>query len=155
MIPSCLYECEVWNNLKNQDSSLLNRLQHFIVKHIQQLPKLTRSDICESLVGLNPITCEIEIRKLYFFGKLCNMNSKHILKKIFLNRLFTCVFYKDTVRYGFVLDILDIVQKYDLSEYITDYLLGGQFPGKLQWKKAMSLVIQSCQQQSWTSRVNS
>jgi hypothetical protein len=70
VIPSCLYECEVWNNFKNQDSRLLNRLQHFIAKHIQQLPKLTRSDICESLVGLNPITCEIEKRKLYFFGKL-------------------------------------------------------------------------------------
>ena len=106
-------------------------------------------------VGLNPITCEIEKRKLYFFGKLYNMNSKHILKKIFLNRLFTCVFYKDTVRYGFVPDILDIVQKYDLSEYITDYLLDGQFPGKLQWKKVVSLAFQSCQQQSWTSRVNS
>jgi hypothetical protein len=62
LIPFCLYGCEVWNNLKNQDSSLLNRLQHFIVKHIQKLPKLTRSDICESLVhvGLNPNTCEIE-----------------------------------------------------------------------------------------------
>jgi hypothetical protein len=65
VIPSCLYGCEIWNNLKNQDNSLLNRLQHFIVKHIQKLPKLTRSDICESLihVGLNPITCEIEKSK--------------------------------------------------------------------------------------------
>jgi hypothetical protein len=153
VIPSCLYECEVWNNLKNQDSRLLNRLQHFIAKHIQQLPKLTRSDICESLVGLNPITCEIEKRKLYFFGKLCNMNSKHLPKKMFLNRLCTCVFDKDIVRYGFAPDILDIVQKYDLSAYITDYLLDGQFPGKLQWKKVVSLAVQSCQQQSWTSRV--
>jgi hypothetical protein len=53
--------------------------------------------------------------------------------QIFLNRLCTCVFDKDTVRYGFVPAILDIVQKYDLSEYITDSLFDGQFPGKLQW----------------------
>jgi hypothetical protein len=38
-------------------------------------------------------------------------------------------------------------------EYITDYLLDGQFPGKLQWKRVVSLAVQSCQQQSWTSRV--
>ena len=74
-------------------------------------------------------------------------------KKIFLNRLCTCVFDKDTVWYGFVPAILDIVQKYDLSEYITDYLLDGQFPGKLQWKRVVSLAVQSCQQQSWTSPV--
>jgi hypothetical protein len=54
---------------KNQDISLLKRLQHFIVKHVQKLPKLTRSDICESLVGLNPITCEVEKRKLYLLRK--------------------------------------------------------------------------------------
>ena len=81
------------------------------------------------------------------------MNSKHLPKKIFLNILFTCVFDKDTVRYGFVPDIQDIVQKYDLSEYITDYLLDEQFPGKLQWKKVVSLEVLSWQQQSWTSRV--
>ena len=81
------------------------------------------------------------------------MNSKHLPTKIFQNRLFTCVFDKDTVRYDFVPDILDIVQKYDLSEYITDYLLDGQCPGKLQQKKAVSFAVQSCQQQSWTSRV--
>jgi len=155
VIPSCLHGCEVWNSLKDQGISLLKRLQHFIVKHIQKLPKLTRSDICENLVGLNSITCEVEKRKLHFFGKQCNMNSKHLPKKIFLNRLFTCVFDKDTVRYGFVLDILDIVQKYDRSEYITDYLLDGQFPDELQWKKAVSFAVQSYQQQSWTSRVTS
>ena len=63
------------------------------------------------------------------------MNNKHLPKKIFLNRFSTCVFDKNTVRYGFVPYILDIGQKYDLSEYITDYLFDGQFPGKLQWEK--------------------
>ena len=132
VIPSCLYECEAWNNMKNLDINLLKRFQHFIVKHIHKLPKLTRSDICESLVGLNPITCEVEKRKLYFFEMLCYMKRNHLSKRIFLNRSFTCVFDTDTVRYGFVANILDIVQKYDLSEYIIDYLLDGKFPGKLQ-----------------------
>lgn len=100
VIPSCLYGCEVWNSLKNQGISLLKRLQHFTVKHILKLRKLTRCDICESLVCLNSITCEVEKRKLHFFGKLSNMNSKHLPKKIFLNILFTRVFDKDTVRYG-------------------------------------------------------
>ena len=48
------------------------------------------------------------------------MNSNHLPKNVFLNIIFTCVFDKE-IWCGFILDILDIVQKYDLSEYITDY----------------------------------
>lgn len=48
----------MWNNLKSKDIILLNRPQHFIVKHGQRLPITTRSDICESMVGLRTIICE-------------------------------------------------------------------------------------------------
>jgi hypothetical protein len=58
VIPSVLYGCEVWNDLKNKDLLLLNKLQHFVAKHAHKFSTLTRSDICESMVGLysqNPV----------------------------------------------------------------------------------------------------
>ena len=67
VIPSVVYGCEVWNDLKNKDLFLLNRPQHFVAEHAQKFSTLTRSDICESMVGLRSIICELEKRKLFFF----------------------------------------------------------------------------------------
>ena len=151
VIPTSLYGCELWTNLKNQDFIILNRLQHFIVKHAQKLPNRTRSDMCESMVGLHPITCEIEKRKLYFLGKLCIMDSNFLPKKIFLFRLFTCIF--DSVgRFGFIPDIFYILQKYNLSEFMLDYLLYGNFPTKFQWKHIVVNAIHSTETESWNIR---
>jgi hypothetical protein len=51
--------------------SVLNRHQHFIVKHNQNFPTATISDICASLVALNRKTSEISKRKWFVFHKLC------------------------------------------------------------------------------------
>ena len=40
VIPSVLYRCEVWNNLKNKDLLLLNKLQHFVAKHAHKFSTL-------------------------------------------------------------------------------------------------------------------
>ena len=42
---------EVWNDLKDKDLLLLNRLQRFVAKHAQKFNTLTRSYICESMAG--------------------------------------------------------------------------------------------------------
>jgi hypothetical protein len=36
---------------------------------------LAWSDNCESMVRLRSITCEIEQRNLFFFGKLCKIDK--------------------------------------------------------------------------------
>ena len=48
VLPTVLYGCEMWNNLKSVDLTNLNRFQHFIVKRIQNLRTCTRSDMCQS-----------------------------------------------------------------------------------------------------------
>jgi hypothetical protein len=45
VLPTVLYGCEMWNNLKSVDLTNLNTFQHFIVKRIQNLRPRTRSDI--------------------------------------------------------------------------------------------------------------
>jgi hypothetical protein len=44
--------------LSTREFSILNILQHFTVKHVQNFTTLTKSDSCESMVGLNPIIFE-------------------------------------------------------------------------------------------------
>jgi hypothetical protein len=50
--------------------SIRFQIVHFVAKHTQKFNTLTRSDMCESMVGWRSIICEIEKRKLFFFGKL-------------------------------------------------------------------------------------
>ena len=58
VLPSILYGCELWNYTNNEDLRRLNTLQHGIIKQILGLPKLTRSDICEQLLDILPISAE-------------------------------------------------------------------------------------------------
>lgn len=76
VLPTVFYGCEVWSNLKNSDISILDKFQHFIVKYILNLKVTTRSDMCQSLLGLHPILTYIDKRKLSFLQKLCNMEDE-------------------------------------------------------------------------------
>lgn len=83
VLPSILYGCELWCDLRQRDLQALGTLQHFICKNAMGLPKTTRSDICESLFGLLPISSEIDKRKLLFFGRLCDLDTKTLTKQIY------------------------------------------------------------------------
>uniref|UniRef100_A0A8W8KPH4 Uncharacterized protein n=1 Tax=Magallana gigas TaxID=29159 RepID=A0A8W8KPH4_MAGGI len=63
VIPSMLYGCKLWNNLSAKNTQRLHVFQHSVCKTAQ-----TRSDICESLFGVYPISSEIDKRKLIFLG---------------------------------------------------------------------------------------
>ena len=56
--------------------------QHFIVKRIQNLRTCTRSDMCQSLLGIHPISSYIDTRKLLFLQKLCSLHDSFLTKRI-------------------------------------------------------------------------
>jgi hypothetical protein len=89
VLPTVLYGYEMWNNLKSVDLTNLNRFQHFIVKRIQNLRTCTRSDMCQSLHGIHPISSYIDTRKLLFLQKLCSLDDNFLTKRIFMTRLFS------------------------------------------------------------------
>lgn len=68
VLPSTLYGCEFWNELKLKDYQLLIKFQHFILKDFQGLKTSARLDMCESLVGLKLIT---SIRINYYLLENC------------------------------------------------------------------------------------
>ena len=73
VLPSVLYGSEMWCDLRRRLVENLNTFQHFFAKHAMGLPRQTRSDMCESMLGLLPITAEIDTKKLQFFGRLCEL----------------------------------------------------------------------------------
>jgi hypothetical protein len=104
------------------------------------LPQHTRSDMCENLLDLLPITAEIDIKKLQFFGRLCELNATYLTKRIFITRLFSYLFNAGTKHYGFIQDIIPILLKYNLYYVLTEYLTNGFFPNKSQWGKNCEIL---------------
>ena len=110
VLPSVLYGCELWCDLRAKDIGTLNKFQHFIAKHTMGLPCHTRSDMCES--------------------RLCELDTTHLKKRIFITRLFSYLLKNDIKHYGFVQDIIPILMKYNLYPALTEYLKSGFSPQK-------------------------
>ena len=102
------------------------------------LPCHTRSDMCESLLGFLPITVEIDIKKLQFLGRLCELDTTHLTKRIFNTRLFSYLLKNDIRHYGFVQDIIPILMKNNLYPALPEYFKSG--PPKAQWTRVCTIL---------------
>ncbi len=71
--PKALYGCELWGKLTNTEWNMLERTHRYICKNIQGLPRLTRTDMCLSLLGWTSIKSFVNERKLLFLGRVCNL----------------------------------------------------------------------------------
>lgn len=153
ILPSVLYGCEMWGSMRKVDIVTLSRFQHFVIKNILNLPITTRSDMCQSLMGIYTIDAYIDKCKLMFLRKLCTMDINSLSRKIFDTRLFSYLIDTNHTHFGFIPDIVEILDKYGLAEYILDYILDGEFPPKPSWKLIVNCAIATYQNDKWRSRI--
>lgn len=93
-------------------------------------------------VCLLSITAEIDIKKLPFLGRLCELKTLYMTMRICIVRLFSYLSNASTKHYGLILDIISIPWKYNLYQVLTDDLESGFFPKKCQVKtSAESFMI--------------
>ena len=145
----------MWYNMTVKNIQILNKFQHFIVKRILDLKTSTRSDMCQSIVGLHPIVSYIDKRKLFFLQKLCTLDDKYLTKKIFLVRLFSYCFGNEHKCNGYFSDIINILFKYELHTYLVDFIMEGVFPTKETWKTIVHNVVDNVQSNDWKIRISS
>ena len=86
IIPTVLYGAQLWSNMTHCDTNLIRRLQHFIAQNVHGFPTRTRSDICESMLGLHNISCYVDIMKLNFLHKLFSLPSHVLSKQLFIKK---------------------------------------------------------------------
>jgi hypothetical protein len=127
VLPSVLYGCGMGNNLKSVDLTNLNRFQHFIVKRIQNLRICTRSNMCQRLLGIHPISSYIDTRKLLVLQKLCSLDYNFLTKRIFMTRLFSYFAANSRKHFGFIPDIIEILYHYELSDLSSRILTRRDF----------------------------
>ena len=118
VIPKALFGCELWNSISNADMQQLEVAHHFCLKRAQGLPHLTRSDMVLGLAGMTSIEAQIDLHKLAFLGSLCRAPTDEPCHKLFILRL--CQFdLCENRKIGFIPDIANILQKYQLEDYLT------------------------------------
>ena len=106
------------------------KFQHYCVrKKIQCLPNQTQSYMCESLLGLPKLSYEIDKRKLYFLRKHIVMPESSVTKQFSFRPL------------GFIPDIMVILQKYNLVNYIHEYSLNHTFPNTSAQQLQISVLL--------------
>ena len=142
VLPSVLYGCELWSNMRTKDLANLNTFQHFICKRIQGLPTLTRSDMAESMLGVHKIGSEIDYRKLMFAHKLLSLPEHAFPKQIFTRRLYMQHICPHDDSNSFARDIITIGNKYGILSYIQPTLRRTQpMPKKAAWKRIIKRTI--------------
>ena len=132
VLPKALYGCELWSEINKTQSAQLERAHRFCVKYIQNLPVYTKTDVCLGLAGVSPIESDIDYRKLLFLGQICRAPSLHACKKLFNYRLFSFFISDNSLKLGFIPDIVRILLKYSLEDYLQRYMATGLFPIKVQ-----------------------
>jgi hypothetical protein len=63
------------------------------------------------MLGIQPTQSEVGKRKLYFFGKLCNMETDLLPKQVFTARLFEYLNNNPNTKFGYIKDICLIIQQ--------------------------------------------
>ena len=135
VMPVALYGSELWNDMTKTDITTLNRLQHFVAKTIQGFHKRTRSDMCESMLGLFRLSSEVDKRKLQFLHKILSLPNHTISKQIFIMKYVSFLNDRRSVKCGFIPDISKIVVKYGLQSILNYYVNKNLLPTKCEWKK--------------------
>ena len=112
--------------------SVLNIRQSFGIR--------TRTDVALGLLGVLPLESEVDFKKLNLFGQLCRNDTHCWITPVFRVRL-ESYFVNPTGQMGFFRDIMRLLEKYGLSEYIEKYKMCNIFPSKPIWKRVMKQRI--------------
>jgi len=114
VLPRALYGSELWNELQEKHISSLERAHKACVKHMQNMPTNTRTDVALSCIAVYPIETFIDRRKLLFLGQLCHTDPGKRISILFLQRLVKFMNSPSTT-FGFLPDVYIILEKYSLN----------------------------------------
>ena len=106
-------------------------------------PIRTRTDICESMLGLYPISCEVIIRKMLFLHKLLSLPCDFVSHQMFLRKLYLYLTNSPVIKIGFVPDICRLLCLFELQHISNDYTSVQHLPSKCQWKKQVKSAVLS------------
>ena len=82
-----------------------------------------------------------DYRKLQFLGQLCRLPCLYLAKQLFVHRFTRYRGGIERQSGGFLPDIFNILNKYNLMQYIDYYIQTAYFPTKYMWKSVLKRSI--------------
>ena len=104
--------------------------------------------------GWKSIVSQIDYRKLSFLGRLCNMPNTVHAKGIFNARLSMYICRSDNNQRGFVPDVVQVLEKYELSFELIKYSHSGVFMSYPAWKRTCKQAILKFENAAWNARLH-
>ena len=144
VLPSSLFGCELWTNLSETEYKMLERMQRFCAKYVQNLGRSTRSDMCVPMLGLMPIQAYIDKAQLGFLRRVCMAPNNSTSKKVFFQRYFqhTVSLENNSMSSGLGQKMHSLLKKYNLLDMFENtYLKNGIFVSKNVWKNVCEASI--------------
>jgi hypothetical protein len=96
----------------------------------------TRTEAALGSIGFWEMEANIDKAKVIYFGRLCMLGPETTTKQVFINRLFSLRYRQGEERVtGFIPDMMRLLQKYNLQEFLETYINDQYFPRKAEWRK--------------------
>ena len=127
-IPKFLYGSELWKLSGNIIE--LELVQNIVLRIMQGLLPGTSGSAARGLLEMLPIEVEIDKRKLYFLGRLINIGAGVVSRRVLFIRLARWKWNHKIKMTGFVPDIVDVLEKYELLDYLLEFVSTNFFPKK-------------------------
>ena len=143
VLPKTLYGYEYMDNFTDSEKLILERAHRLCIKRMQSLGMYTRTDTALSLIGIFPLEIEIDLKKLTLFGQFFRANTCTWMKRVFLFRLLSYVNCHENVQQGFIPDVLNLLEKYQLIHVVHTYLSCSNFPSKFAWNSLIKNKLHS------------
>jgi hypothetical protein len=149
VLPRGLYASELWYKLNVDNLNTIERAHRFCLKYIQKMPSRTKTIIVQSMVNVYSLETYIDISKLKFLRRLCALQWNKLAKKIFIERLYQQIYTTaENSGLGFIPDMLRVLMKYGLEQYLHEYTLSSRFPSKSQWSPIVALSVKSLEERN-------
>ena len=149
ILPSALFGIELWGTLSDKNIENLEKVQRQYVRHILAFDKTSPIEATISVLGMSSVSGYIDKSRLMFFGRLCNSEIDLFHKDIFTNAIaehslgFTNICH-------ITKSLINTLLKYDLVEFLHNYIISGYFPPKHIWNNIVKHAIREREEHIWT-----
>jgi hypothetical protein len=153
ILPSAIYNCELWQNMQTSEFNELDLLQRYYSRIIQNFHIRSPKLVTTQTLGLWSMEATIDKCKLMYLGRLCrNMNS--VIKYIFFIRIgqYLC---QRIMKSSVIHDLLAIAKKYGVFDIIDTYFIDpeGYFPSKTIWGRIVCSAINESENRQWNDSI--
>lgn len=153
ILSTSFYGCELLPTLYGKQLELIETTQRYFARRVQGFNKRSPSDSTISNLGLWSMNGFIDKCRLQLLGRLCNIECNSIAKDLFCAFVATNANRASKCDLSICNTLISTASKYNLNNYITDYVNRGCFPSKSNWRTIVFKRISEYEQLSWRERI--